>query len=126
VHPKYIELVPDEIDCAISFVSMQEMNPFSIASYFAFLRRRSTPRSRFYCVSRLQKELPGGEISSFFDYPWRAEDEVFIDGPCPYLTYFFDQCTYASGPRLLGMRVPFINCWDGASWHRLARLAPLS
>jgi hypothetical protein len=126
VHPKDIELIPDGIDCAIALVSMQEMNAFSIASYFEFLRRRSTLRSRFYYVGRLRKELPGGEIVRFYDHPWREDDEVFIDGPCPYLTHFFDQYKYPNGPQLLGVRVPFINYWDGASWHRLVRLAPLT
>jgi hypothetical protein len=125
VHPKDIELIRDRIDCAISFVSMQEMNAFSIASYFTFLRRRSGPRSRFYCVGRLRKEMPGSEIASFFDYPWRADDKVFIDEPPPYLTHFFDQHMYPNGPRLFGVRIPFVNYWDGRAWHRLAHLAPL-
>ena len=50
VLPQDIERITDEIDCAINIASMQEMNEFSITSYFTFLRRRSTPRSRFYSV----------------------------------------------------------------------------
>lgn len=128
VLPEDIERIPDEIDCAISMASMQEMNEFSIASYFTFLRRRSTARSRFYCVNRLKNELPGGEIASFADYPWRGDDEVFLDGPCPYYTHFLTGYSYTlpNGPRVLGRRVPFINYFDGIHMHRLARLAPLS
>lgn len=128
VVPEDIERIADEIDCAISIASMQEMNEFSIASYFTFLRRRSTMRSRFYCVSRLQNKLPGGEIASFTDYPWREDDEVFLDGSCPYYTHFLTGYSYTlpNGPRLLGRRVPFINYFDGIHMHRLVRLAPLS
>jgi hypothetical protein len=126
VHPKDIERIPDAIDCAINVVSMQEMTVSSIAAYFVFLRRRSTARSRFYCVNRWRKELPGGEVASFADYPWQANDETFIDGPCPYLKYFFDQQRQPDGPRVLGLRIPFVNAYDGLLWHRLVRLAPLT
>ena len=104
--------------------SMQEMNEFSIASYFSFLRRRSSPSSRFYCANRLWKQLPGGEIASFNDYPWQEDDEIFFDGPCPYYTHFFARYTLANGPRVLG-RVPFINYCDGIHMHRLVRLVAL-
>lgn len=104
-----MERIAEEIDCAISIASMQEMNEVSIAAYFTFLRWRSKPSSRFYCVNRLQKELPGGEVTSFYAYPWREDDEVFMDGPCPYYTHFFAPYTIPNGPRLFGVRVPFIN-----------------
>lgn len=126
VLPQDIERIPDKIDCAINIASMQEMNEFSIASYFTFLRRRSTTRSRFYCVNRHHKELPGGAVASFTGYPWREDDEVFIDGPCPYYAHFLAGYTLPNGPRVLGMRVPFINYFDGIHMHRLARLVPLS
>ncbi len=125
VLPQDIERVPDEIDCAINIASMQEMNEFSIASYFAFLRRRSMPHSRFYCVNRLRKELPGGEVASFTNYPWQEGDEVFIDEICPYYIHFFAPYTLPKGPRLFGVRVPYVNYFDGIHMHRLARLAPL-
>lgn len=57
--PEHVELISDQIDCAFNIASMQEMTDYSIASYFKFLRRRSTASSRFYCVNRLRKELPG-------------------------------------------------------------------
>lgn len=125
VLPQDVERITDDIDCAINIASMQEMNEFSIMSYFSFLRRRSTPRSRFYCVNRLRKELPGGEVSAFNNYPWHSDDEIFIDGICPYYARFFGGHTLPNGPRLLGVRVPCINYFDGVHMHRLVRLAPL-
>jgi hypothetical protein len=122
--PQDIGLISTHIDCAINIASMQEMTNSSIASYFAFLRQRSTPESRFYCVNRLRKELPGGEVTSFQDYPWQEDDEVFIDGPCPYYTHFLASHTLAKGPKLWGIRVPFVNYFDGIQMHRLERLAP--
>jgi SAM-dependent methyltransferase len=121
--PTDIERIVDEVDCAINIASMQEMNAQSIAAYFDFLRRRSTPRSRFYCVNRRDKELPGGEVSRFADYPWRLDDEVFVDGVCPYYTHFVGLRMPPRGPRWLGLRVPFVNHFDGVHLHRLARLA---
>ena len=125
VIPQNMEAIPDEIDCGINLASMQEMNDFRIASYFSFLRRRSTPQSRFYCVNRLEKVLPGGEVTNFLNYPWRPGDEVFIDGSCPYYTHFFSRATLPNGPRVLGVRVPFVNHFDGMVMHRLARLTHL-
>lgn len=124
VAPGEIGQIDEMIDCAINVASMQEMAASSISAYFDFLRRRSAPRSRFYCVNRQVKELVGGEVAQFYDYPWRDEDEVYIDGPCPYYTHFFARDTRHSGPRVLGVRVPFVNAFDGVVLHRLAHLAP--
>lgn len=124
VLPQDIERISDEIDCAINVASMQEMTAFSIASYFAFLRRRSTPQSRLYCVNRLRKELPGGEIASFTEYPWRRDDQIFIDGVCPYYTHFLAPYTGRNGPTIFGVRVPWVNSFDGVHVHRLVRLVP--
>ena len=125
VLPQDVEAIPDEIDCGINIASMQEMSDFSIASYFSFLRSHSSERSRFYCINRLRKELPGGEVTEFTNYPWRNEDEIFIDGPCPYYAHFFSRATLPKGPWVLGVRVPFVNHFDGIVMHRLARLTPL-
>ena len=125
VAPQCAEEIGDEIDCAISIASMQEMTASSIAAYFTFLRHRSRAQSRFYCVNRMKKELPGGEVTSFADYPWHEADEVFIDGVCPHYTHFVAPYTSPNGPRVLGIRIPFFNYFDGIHLHRLARLAPL-
>lgn len=122
--PQEIDGIREPVDCAVNLASMQEMDPESIVSYFQWLRRRSHAHSRFYCVNRREKALPGGVVIRFEDYPWQAEDEVFLDGPCPYYTHYLSARTVSKGPRLLGIRVPFINYFDGPTWHRLARLAP--
>ncbi len=126
--PQDIEIISDPIDCAINMASMQEMKPSSIQAYFAFLRRRSGPESRFYCVNRLRKELPGGEVADFYGYPWREDDEVFIDEPCPYYRYFLSPSTLHKGLWFVRVRIPFanVNYFDGITMHRLAHLAPLS
>ena len=124
ITPPNVELVDEMIDCAISVASMQEMTTASIAGYFTFLRRRSTPRSRFYCVNRLDKELPGEERTRFYDYPWQADDEIFLDEPCPYYQHFIAPYTLCRGPRILGIRVPYLNYFDGVHLHRLVRLTP--
>lgn len=126
VLPQEAEGISEILDCAINVASMQEMNTQSIASYFTFLRRRSGPSSRFYCVNRFEKELPGGERTRFKTYPWQEEDEIFLDGPCPYYSHFFAPYTVARGPRLLGLRIPFVNGFDGPMFHRLVRLAPVT
>lgn len=126
VLPMDVEAIDDRIDCAVNISSMQEMTQASIGGYFTFLRRRSTPASRFYCVNHLSKEMTGGEVARFHEYPWRADDEIFIDGPCPYFTHYLAPYTLSYGPRVLGVRVPFINYFGGVIMHRLARLAPAS
>jgi len=124
VQPRDVEGIADTIDCALNMASMGEMKASSIAAYFDFLRRRSTETSRFYCVNRRRKELPDGDVTIFSEYPWSDEDEVFIDGPCPYYTHTVDPHTLAEGPTVLGMRVPFVNYFVGEFLHRLVRLAP--
>jgi len=124
VLPQAIEEISEPIDCAINMTSMQEMTTEMIAAYFSFLRRRSIPQSRFYCVNRAHKELSGGEVIRFEDYPWQSDDEVFLDGVCPYYTHFFAPYTCPRGPRCFGLRVPYLNYFDGCHRHRLVRLAP--
>jgi hypothetical protein len=122
--PPAIEAIPGPIDCAVSMASLQEMTPYSIQGYFRFLRRRSAPASHFYCVNRVRKDLPGGAINRFEDYPWRADDRVFLDGPCPYYTHFLTLGPVAGEPRVWGWRRPLIGRFEGRIVHRLAHLAP--
>lgn len=123
--PQDIEIIFDPIACAINVASMQEIKPTSIQAYFAFLRRRSGKGSLFYCVNRLHKEMPGGEVTDFYGYPWQQDDEVFIDEPWPYYRHFFSPSILRNGPRFLGVRVPFVNYFDGGHMHRLVRLTLL-
>lgn len=126
VPPPSVELVTRDIDCAVNMDSMQEMTPASIAAYFTFLRRRSTRSSRFYCINRAEKVLPDGEVVRFADYPWLPDDEVLVNGECPFHRYFLDlyPFRYSRGPRLGSVRIPFVNYFDGTTMHRLVRLAP--
>lgn len=119
------ESVSEPIDCAVNIASMQEMNASSIRSYFQFLRKRSGPDSRFYCVNREEKKLPGGETARINGYPWDTRDRVFLNGPCPYYTHYFSRRMRPPGLRRLGVRVPFINAFDGPMLHRLVHLEPL-
>ncbi len=110
VLPQEIPRITEDIDCVINIASMQEMNAWSIATYFKFLRRLSGPNSHFYCVNREKKEMPEGEISYFLDYPWSNNDEIYIDEVCSYYTHWFS------------MRYPFVRQFDGQFMHRLVHL----
>lgn len=64
----------------------------------------------------------GGEVSAFGEYPWRPNDEIFLDELCPYYTHYLAWKTNPEGPRLVGVRMPFTNYFDGVHRHRLVRL----
>lgn len=124
VLPQNVESIAGDLDCAVNMSSMQEMNPATIEHYFRFLRRRSSERSRFFCLNRTRKELPDGEVAAFHDYPWADDDVVYLDGPCPYARWFLPPpLRYGHGPRVLGVRIPFVNHFEGDHRHRLACLA---
>ncbi len=102
------------ISLAVNIVSMQEMNPKTIAAYFAVLRQNPAPETVFYCANKLTKTLPDGTVARFADYPWRADDTIQVDAVCPWA-----QWTYSRRP-------PFWHYRWGEGrviWHRLARLA---
>lgn len=122
--PDAIDGIPGPIDCAINIASMQEMHPDSVRGYFEFLRRRSGPGSRFYCLNRVRKEMPGGEISELSHYPWKDSDQVFLDEICPFYRYFLASQTCRQGPMIAGRRLPFVNYFDGPHAHRLVHLSP--
>ena len=124
VPPDAIGGIPGPIDCAINIASMQEMNSTSVQGYFTFLRQRSGPDSRFYCLNRARKEMPAGEVSEFLRYPWSDSDQVFIDEPCPFYRYFLAVHTRRQGPTIAGRRLPFVNYFDGLHAHRLVHLSP--
>jgi hypothetical protein len=109
-------------DIAINVASMQEMAPPTVTAYFAFLRSHLVDRNLFYCCNRERKELVGGEVSEFAAYPWRAGDQVLVDGPCPWHQYFLARRRVRRGARVLGLPVPFVRHYDGPQRHRLAVL----
>ena len=102
------ELSQERFDVAVNVASMQEMNPSEVARYFAFLRGRA---EIFYCCNRESKTFPDGTRSVFAEYPWVRDDEILVDGPCPWHQFFFS------------LRFPFIRHYDGVHLHRLVRLA---
>lgn len=105
------------IGLAVNIVSMQEMNPETIAAYFAVLRQNPAPETVFYCANKLTKTLPDGTVARFADYPWRADDTIRVDAVCPWA-----QWTYSRRP-------PFWHYRWGRGrviWHRLAELAKAS
>lgn len=111
-------------DVAINMMSMQEMNEPTIARYFSFLRAHLRPgRHLFYCCNREVKNLEGGERTEFFEYPWQARDRHLVDELCPWWRHRFSTTTSPRGPRLLGVRVPFVNYFKPVR-HRLTVLAP--
>ncbi|MBW2561917.1 MAG: putative sugar O-methyltransferase [Deltaproteobacteria bacterium] len=113
-------LVEVEFDFAVNVASMQEMNAATVAEYFSFMRRYLKPEGFFYCCNRLHKKMPDGEISEFYRYPWKeGADRFIVDGPCPWNRYFLAFHRTTRGPKVLGVRVPLVNWFDGETSHRL-------
>ena len=112
-----------QFDVAINIASMQEMAPEVVNVYFDFLRRHLRADNLFYCCNRERKELPGGEVLEFLNYPWQDADRHLVDGHCPWFKYFLGLERTQRGPRVLGLRVPLVNYFDGPVMHRLSVLA---
>jgi hypothetical protein len=98
------------VDGAFNVSSMQEMNPETVAQYFALLRGNPSPATWFYCANATSKRLPDGTISSFHDYPWDPRDEILLDGLVPWSQMNYQIRPPRYFPRLYDIR------------HRLARL----
>ena len=109
-------------DIAVNVASMQEMAVETVAHYFTYLRSHMRQRNLFYCCNREKKILPGGEVLEFYRYPWVSGDQYLLDEVCPWHRYFFARGQSDNGPKLLGVRVPFVNFYDGDHMHRLAIL----
>lgn len=112
-------LPPGDIHFAVNVASMQEMGPETVIRYFSFIRGRGT--RFFYCCNRLDKRLPAGEVSRFFDYPWRDADVHIIDEACPWHQWFLGNSA-SPNVRLAGIPLPLVHEYDGVHWHRLSRL----
>ena len=119
------ELERYRFDLAVNIASMQEMNLLTIQRYFDFLRRTLQKKNLFYCCNRESKTLPGGELVVFNKYPWHENDEYLVDEYCPWHDYFFSPARTRLGLRIKGVRVPFVNYYDGKHIHRMARLETL-
>ena len=109
-------------DVSVNIASMQEMTTKSLIDYFQFLRQQMETAGLFYCCNRERKVLVGGEVQEFSHYPWHARDVHLVDERCPWQKYYFAFITTADGPRLFGLRIPFVNYYDGPTRHRLTQL----
>jgi SAM-dependent methyltransferase len=116
------ELDALRFDVAINIASMQEMNVPTVRHYFDFLRQHMNTQNFFYCCNRTEKVLPGGELLKYFDFPWEQGDKYLVDEVCPWHKFYLATHQEPLGPRLAGVRIPFINYYDGAVWHRVAVL----
>lgn len=101
--------VPISADIFINVASMQEMNPPTIQQYFKIIRSQPSDVF-FYCCNRVEKILPDGTITRFHDYDWHPNDEILIDGLCPW-----HQFVPMNSP-------PFIKRFDGPIHHRLVKI----
>jgi hypothetical protein len=118
-----LESLEGPFDIAVNVCSMQEMSSEVIAGYFGLLREHLRSEHLFYCCNRERNVLRGGEVSEFLAYPWESGDSFLADELCPWQRYFFHWTRTAHGLEVLGVRVPFVNYYDGRIIHRLAVLA---
>ena len=121
---EYMEALKDfEYDIAINIASFQEMNSATVSNYFDFMRGSLKKDNLFYCCNRIEKIMEGGEVSRFFSYPWRKDDIYLVDEYCPWHRHFLSPQLSTCGPELQGVRIPFVNYFDGPVFHRLTVLS---
>jgi putative sugar O-methyltransferase len=98
------------IDIAFNTASMQEMTPQIIGQYFSDMRECKSDSLYFYCCNRIEKLLPDGTTVKFSDYPWDSNDEIIVDGLCPWHQYHYRY------------KLPFYFQYDGPHQHRLVKM----
>lgn len=108
-----------EFELAINIASMQEMDMKIVSNYFSLLRHCKT--KAFYCCNRMEKKMPGGEVSRFMDYPWKTTDVHLINELCPWHQWYLGYGS-ARSVKLGGVPVPFVHLYDGPHWHRFTLL----
>ena len=100
-------------DVFINVASMQEMRMTDIRGYFSSMRTIAERKEViFYCCNREEKQHPDGTSVRFADYPWREDDDVLVDGLCPWHDRFYS------------LRPPRYHFYEGVHLHRLVRIAP--
>jgi len=97
-----------DIELFVNIASFQEMTPALVQEYFKIIQSNN---AYLYCCNRVEKQLYGGEINRFFDFPW-GESRVLLDEPCKW-----HQHSYSLRSPQLYKRFPF----DGEIWHRLVK-----
>ena len=110
-----------EIDLAINIASMQEMNIEVVNNYFSILRERKT--KLFYCCNRLEKMLPDGRVTRFYEYAWKKDDKKLVDEKCPWHQFFFARSTNPNLKLFNLIPIPLLHRYDGVHWHRLSLLS---
>jgi putative sugar O-methyltransferase len=96
------------IDVVINIASMQEMDPPVVEAYFDDMRAIAQKRDvLFYCCNREAKTLPDGTVTRFASYPWRFDDQILVDGLCPWHQHYYS------------ILPPFYRAYDGPHMHRL-------
>jgi len=108
-------------DLAVNVASMQEMKPETVKEYFQLLRTHAT--GWFYCCNRVEKVMPEGEVSRFYDYPWKQGDEIIVEGYPKWYGWFlglggFPVVSWGS------FQLPLLRRYDGVHAHRFIRMAP--
>ena len=96
------------IDLFVNIASFQEMNRNLIAEYFRII---SSNKSLLYSCNRISKELYGGEINDFFEYPW-GESEILLDEECKWHSAFYSLRTITLYKK---------HSFDGVTQHRLVK-----
>jgi hypothetical protein len=97
------------INLFVNIASFQEMNQELIDYYFKIVKSNS---AYLYCCNRLEKQLYGGELNLFSNYPWGREAKILLDEACKWHQEF-----YSLRSPLLYKKLPF----DGKIWHRLVK-----
>lgn len=107
-------------DLAINVASMQEMKPETVKEYFHLLRAHGT--RWFYCCNRVEKVMPEGEVSGFFDYPWKQGDEIIVEGYPKWYGWFLG---FGGLPVVSwgSFHLPLLRRFDGVHAHRFIRMA---
>ena len=119
------EISTFKYDITVNIASMQEMNILTINRYFDFIRKCSNVDNLFYCCNREQKILKAGEILEFEGYSWSQHDVHLVDEYCPWYKYFLSLSRTKNGLKILGIRIPIINYFDGPIRHRLTIISTL-
>jgi hypothetical protein len=96
------------VNLFVNIASFQEMNQELIDNYFKIVESNN---AYLYCCNRIEKQLYGGELNQFSNYPW-GEAKILLDETCRWHQEF-----YSLRSLLLYKKLPF----DGEVWHRLVK-----
>jgi len=109
VSAQYASLLSgSRIDLFVNIASFQEMTPKLIDEYFNVIRLNN---AFLYSCNRVEKELYGGEVNRFFDYPWQDSD-VLLDEICKWHQYSYSLKSFNLYKKF---------AFDGKIWHRLVK-----